>query len=360
MKKIKKKIDVALQGGGAHGAFTWGVLDRLLADDRLYIEGISGTSAGAMNAVVLTDGLARGGGKTGARNALHNFWKAVSDAARFSPVQRMPLDRLQGNWTLDTSPAYLLFEMAVRAVSPYQFNPLDINPLRDLVAQHVDIDRVRSCRELKIFISATNVRTGKAKIFRREELSVDAVMASACLPQLFKAVEIDGEAYWDGGYMGNPALFPLVDETSANDLIIVQINPIVRAALPHTAMEITNRLNEITFNASLIKEISSILLLKQLVDEENLDQVRYTDMRLHRISAENELQKLGVSSKLNAEWAFLQHLHDIGYSTAEQWLEQNFAYLGKQSTLDDSSIYFAESGKPPQLSAEPILCAPRP
>lgn len=350
-----KNIDIALQGGGAHGAFTWGVLDRLLADDRLHIEGISGTSAGAMNAVVLAHGFSRGGGKTGARKALHHFWKTVSDAARFSPLQRTPLDRLRGNWTLDASPAYILFEMATRVVSPYQFNPLDINPLRDLVAEQIDFARVRACSELKLFISATNVRTGKAKIFRREELSVDAVMASACLPQLFKAVEIDGEAYWDGGYMGNPTLFPLIDETDADDLIIVQINPIVREELPRTAMEITNRLNEITFNASLITEISSILLLKQLVDEENLDRVSYTDMRLHRISAENELQKLGVSSKLNSEWTFLQHLHDIGFRTADLWLEQNFDHLGKQSTLDDSSIYFAELGKAPQPSAEPIL-----
>jgi NTE family protein len=358
MPKIKN-IDIALQGGGAHGAFTWGVLDRLLADDRLEIDGISGTSAGAMNAVVLADGLSRGGGKSGARAALHKFWKAVSAASRFSPLQRTPLDRLLGKWTFDTSPGYLLFEMATRMISPYQFNPLDINPLRDLVARQVDFDRVRSCRELKIFISATNVRTGKARIFRREELSVDAVMASACLPQLFRAVEIEGDAYWDGGYMGNPALFPLVDETDADDLIIIQINPVVRDRLPRTAMEIINRLNEITFNASLIREVSSILLLKQLVDEENLDRVRYTDMRLHRISAENEVQKLGVSSKFNAEWAFLRHLHDIGYATAEQWLEQNFKHLGEQSTLDDSSIYFAESGKEPQPSAEPILCKPR-
>jgi NTE family protein len=349
-----RKIDIALQGGGAHGAFTWGVLDRILADDRLEIDGISGTSAGAMNAVVLADGLS-GGGKAGAQQTLRNFWKAVSAASRFSPVQRTPLDRLLGNWSLDTSPGYLLFEMATRMISPYQFNPLDINPLRDLVSAQVDFDRVRACRQLKVFISATNVRTGKARIFRREELSLDTVMASACLPQLFRAVEIDGEAYWDGGYMGNPALFPLVDETDADDLIIVQINPIVRNQLPRTAMEITNRLNEITFNASLLKEIGSILLLKQLIDEEKLDRVRYTEMRLHRISAENELQKLDVSSKLNAEWAFLQHLHDVGYAAADQWLEHNYRHLGKQSTLDDSSIYLAEIGEAPQPSAEPIL-----
>ncbi|OGB26644.1 MAG: patatin [Burkholderiales bacterium RIFCSPLOWO2_02_FULL_57_36] len=359
MPKIKN-IDIALQGGGAHGAFTWGVLDRILADDRLNIYGISGTSAGAMNAVVLADGLSHGGGKTGARNALHKFWRAVSVASQFSPVRRTPMDRLLGNWALDASPAYFLFEMASRMVSPYQFNPTDINPLRDLVARDIDFDRVRACDDLQVFISATNVRTGKAKIFRRQELSVDAVMASACLPQLFRAVEIDGEAYWDGGYMGNPALFPLVDETEADDLIIIQINPIVRDELPRTAVEIMNRLNEITFNSSLIKEVGSILLLKRLIDEEKLDRVRYTDMRLHRISAEHEIQKLGVSSKLNAEWAFLQYLHDVGYATTERWLEQNFKHLGRRSTLDDSSINLTEIGMALPPSAEPILCRPQP
>jgi NTE family protein len=355
-----KTIDIALQGGGAHGAFTWGVLDRILADERLEIDGISGTSAGAMNAVVLADGLARGGGKAGARTALQNFWKAVSAASRFSPLRRMPIDGIWRNWSLDTSPGYLLFEMATRMVSPYQFNPLDINPLRDLVARQINFDRVRACNNLQVFISATNVRTGKAKVFRREELSVDTVMASACLPQLFRAVEIDGEAYWDGGYMGNPALFPLVDETNADDLIIIQINPIVREQLPRTAMEIANRLNEITFNASLIREVNSILLLKQLIDEEKLNRVRYTEMRLHRISAENQVQKLDVSSKFNAEWSFLQHLHDVGYLTAERWLEQNFHHIGKRSTLNDSSTNFTETGEAPPPIAEPMTRPPRP
>jgi NTE family protein len=354
MKTIKK-IDIALQGGGSHGAFTWGVLDRLLADDRLEIDGISGTSAGAMNAVVLADGMSGNGGKFGARQALHDFWKAVSNAAQFSLMQRSLFDRLMGNWAPETSPGYLLFDLLTRMVSPYEFNPLDINPLRDLVAKYINFERVRACSSIKVFISATNVRTGKAKIFRCRELTVEAVMASACLPQLFRAVEIDGEAYWDGGYTGNPALFPLIEETDADDLIIIQINPIVRNELPRTAFEIANRLNEVTFNASLINEISSIMLLKNLIDTEKLNRVQYTDMRLHRISAENELQQLNVSSKLNAEWPFLQHLHDIGYMAAERWIEQNFQYLGKRSTLDDSSIYLAENGDKATSSAAPIL-----
>ncbi|HZW22701.1 patatin-like phospholipase family protein [Noviherbaspirillum sp.] len=335
-------IDLALQGGGAHGAFTWGVLDRILEDGRLRIDGISGTSAGAMNAVVLADGYSRGGGPDGARKALRHFWRAVSRITRLSPLQRSPLDHLMGNWTLDSSPGYLALQMAGAFVSPYQFNPFNINPLRDLVHRLVDFDRVRSCEALHVFISATNVRTGKARIFRRGELDADRVMASACLPQLFHAVEIDGEAFWDGGYMGNPALFPLVDETDAHDLIIVQINPIVREDLPHSATEIMNRLNEITFNASLVREISSILLLKKLIDEEHVTRVRYTDMRLHKVSADAELMGLSVSSKLNAEWGFLEYLHRVGYRAANEWLDMNFSSLGHTSTLDLASIYFAE------------------
>ncbi|HVL77279.1 MAG TPA: patatin-like phospholipase family protein, partial [Noviherbaspirillum sp.] len=293
---------------------------------------------------VLADGYACGGGRRGAQQALRNFWKRVSDAARFSPLQRTPMDRMLGRWTMDTSPGYVLFGMLTSMISPYEFNPLDVNPLRNLLEDLVDFERVRGCTPLQLFISATNVRTGKARIFRREELSVDAVMASACLPQIYRAVEIDGEAYWDGGYMGNPALFPLIDETDAHDLIIVQINPVIREELPRTAPEIMNRLNEITFNSSLIREISSILLLKQLIDEEHVDRVRYTEMRLHRINSEKELLGLSVSSKLNAEWAFLEHLHDVGYRTADDWLRANFDRVGKESTLDTLSMYFAECG----------------
>lgn len=348
----KKSIDIALQGGGAHGAFTWGVLDRLLEDKHLRIDGISGTSAGAMNAVVLADGFSRGGGPDGAREALRQFWKAVSDTSRFSPLQRTPLDRLMGRWTLDSSPGYMMLQLAGTLVSPYEFNPLNINPLRDLLARLIDFERVRSCGDLKVFISATNVRTGKARIFRRDELDADKVMASAALPQLFQAVEIEGDAYWDGGYMGNPALFPLIDETAAHDLIIIQINPVVRNELPRTAAEIMNRLNEITFNASLVREIGSVLLLKKLVDEEHVDRVRYTDMRLHRISAEPELMHLSVSSKLNAEWEFLEYLHQVGYQATSQWLAQNFDSIGHASTLDLSEIYFAELGASERVAAQ--------
>jgi NTE family protein len=332
-----KMIDLALQGGGSHGAFTWGVLDRILADRRLQIEAISGTSAGAMNAVVLTDGMRAGGGE-GARQALARFWRTVSDAALFSPIQRTPADRLLGRWTLDASPGFWTVDILTRFYSPYDFNPLNINPLRALLLEAVDFERVRAAAEPKLFIAATNVRTGQARVFRNRDLTADVVMASACLPFVYQAVEIDGEAYWDGGYMGNPVLFPLVDETDARDLVIVQINPINRPEIPTRARDILNRLNEITFNASLIRELRSLALMKGLVDEEGLNRVRYTEMRLHRIEAEEEMQSLSVSSKLNAEWAFLQHLHDVGWRTADRWLEGNYDRIGQESTLDIAEL----------------------
>jgi len=336
-----KMIELALQGGGAHGAFTWGVLDRLLEDDRVVIEGICGTSAGAMNAVVVADGLDRKG-KEGAREALHNFWAGVSSAALFSPIQRTPLDRLLGRWTLDYSPGYIFFDYLSRLVSPYKLNPFNINPLYDLIVKQVDFEHVRHASGIKLFVAATNVRSGKQKIFRREEMTADMVMASACLPFVFQAVEIEGEAYWDGGYMGNPALFPLVEECRARDLVIVQINPICREEVPTRANDIFNRINEITFNSSLIKEVRSIALLKRLIEAEKLEHERYKDALFHRISADEELKHLDVSSKLNSEWAFLKYLHDVGYRTASEWLKKNYDALGERSTLDIESVYIQD------------------
>lgn len=328
-----KTIELALQGGGAHGAISWGVLDRLLEEPQLRIEGISGTSAGAMNAIVVADGFQRDGAN-GARQALAGFWRAVSEAATASPVQRDLWSRLNGDWSLENSPMFLMFDLLTRVFSPYQFNPLDINPLRDLVLKTVDFERVRCCKAMKIFVTATNVHTGQPKIFRQPEITVDAIMASAAIPFIFKAVEIGTEAYWDGGYMGNPALFPLVDECVSRDLMLVQINPFYRPDIPVTARDIINRVNEITFNASLIKELRSILLLKQLINAEGLENERYRDMRLHRIDADEDLLGLEASSKLNAEWPYLTHLRDLGRSRAQQWLETHWDHLGKQSTFE--------------------------
>ncbi|MBL28421.1 MAG: patatin [Rhodospirillaceae bacterium] len=328
-----KPINLALQGGGAHGAFTWGVIDALLEDGRVVIEGVSGTSAGAMNAVVLADGMEVGGPEQ-ARRSLHDFWLAVSEAARFSPIQRTPFDVLTGNWSLDHSPSYLFFDLVSRVVSPYATNPLDINPLRDLLATRVDFNRVHRCASMKVFVSATNVRTGRARVFRETEVTPEAVMASACLPSLFRAVEIDGEAYWDGGYMGNPVLYPLIYECGSRDIVIVQINPLVRDGVPITAQEINNRMNEITFNASLIAELRAIDFVTRLLDEGSLDGTRYKRMLIHAIRGDEEMTTLTASSKLNAEWSFLCLLRDIGRRAAQTWLTHHFDDLGRMSTID--------------------------
>src|SRR5215831_13231890 len=239
-------VDFALQGGGAHGAFTWGVLDRALEEPLMRLEGISGTSAGAMNAAVLADGYTDGGPQ-GAREALERFWRNVSEAARFSPFQRGPLDVLMGRWTLDTSPAYVAMDLASRLFSPYDLGIAALNPLRDILAVNIDFDRLRES-PIKIFVTATNVRTGRGRVFRNAELTPEALLASACLPTMFQAVEIDGDPYWDGGYSGNPTISPLVRECNSSDTVLVQINPVERPGTPKSARDILNRLNEISFN----------------------------------------------------------------------------------------------------------------
>jgi NTE family protein len=337
-KRKKKALNLALQGGGAHGAFAWGVLDRLLADERIEIEAISGTSAGAMNAVVVAEGMVRGGPEA-ARACLRHFWSAVSEAARHSPIRRSPIDIFMGNWNLDTSPAYILFDLMGRLASPYELNPLNLNPLRDLVEELVDFERVRHCESVKIFVSATNVETGRIKVFDRHELTADMVMASACLPLVFQAVEIDGVPYWDGGYMGNPALFPVFAGTGTHDVVVVQVNPITRRGVPKSAREIVNRISEITFNSSLLREFRAIHFVSHLLEEGKLDPETYKRVLVHRIAAEDEINPLGASSKMNAERAFLQHLFDIGRRAAEDWLGENFRHLGQRSTVDLRAMY---------------------
>ena len=346
-KRAPVKIDIALQGGGSHGAFTWGVLDRLLDEDWIEVEGVSGTSAGAMNAVALVQGLCEGGPPR-AKELLEHYWTAVSEAAKLSPIRRSVFDKLIGRWSLDYSPTYLASEIFGRVLSPYQFNPMDVNPLRDIVAKCFDFEIANAPEAISLFLCATNVRTGRPKIFRQPEITLDAVMASACLPKLFKAVEIDGEAYWDGGYMGNPPLFPLIDETEARDIILVQINPVERADIPKTAAEIDNRLNEITFNSSLIKELRSIGFLWEIIHHENLDREAYRDSRLHVIGRDSEFCDLGASSKLNAEEAFLRHLFEIGHETASTWLEANGDKVGKQATWSPQPLW-EESLEPAHL-----------
>ncbi len=344
-----KPVSLALQGGGAHGAFTWGVLDKLLEDGRITLEAISGTSAGAMNAALVADGLMRDG-PDGARERLRDFWHAVAAAAAGSPFQRSPFDMLLGNWSLDNSPGYLFMDLLNRVASPYELNPMNINPLRPLLEETLDMERVRSCDKVQLFVSATNVETGRVKVFRRHELTIDMLLASACLPFMFQAVEIDGVPYWDGGFMGNPSLFPLHHGCSSRDVVIVQINPVVRAGTPQSAREILNRMNEITFNASLLAEFRAIDFVGRLLEQGNLDPTRYKHVLVHRITAEDDLNPLGASSKLNAERAFLDHLFDVGRSAATDWLAENHGALGKHSTLDIRAMF--QGGDAPPRAAQ--------
>ncbi|WEX75207.1 patatin-like phospholipase family protein [Sinorhizobium numidicum] len=325
------KVDLALQGGGAHGAFTWGVLDRLLEEPWLQIEGISGTSAGAMNAAVLAHGHARGGAEE-ARTALEAFWKQVSEAARFSPFRRSPLDVLLGRWTLDNSPLFVAMDVAARLFSPYDLNPGGTNPLRAILAETVDFAHLVES-PIRLFITATNVRTGRGRVFHNGELTPDALLASACLPTLFQAVEIDGEAYWDGGYAGNPTLTPLIRDCASEDTILVQINPVERPGTPRSAREILNRLNEVSFNAVLLKELRMMALLRRFAQPTDEEGARWASMRIHRIASDVMLD-FGYSSKLNAEWAFLTLLRDEGRKAAETFLAQHGDDLGYRSSLD--------------------------
>ena len=329
-------MSLALQGGGAHGAFSWGVLDRLLEDDRIVIEAVSGTSAGAMNAAALAAGYANGG-REGARQALEKFWITTSERAAFSPFQRTPADRLLGRWNLDRSPGYLWFSLLGRLFSPYQTNPVNHHPLRDILADQIDMEAVRACRALRVFVTATNVRTGRARVFERDDLSLDALLASACLPHLFQSVEIDGDPYWDGGYMGNPAIWPLIYGCQTADVVLVQINPLIREGVPRTALEIDNRMNEIAFNASHMHEMRAIAVVQRLLEQDLLKEPaaeRYKNMRIHMIGDEEGMKALGVTSKFNAERDFLEHLKAAGRACAERWLEATIDVLGVRSSVD--------------------------
>jgi NTE family protein len=329
----RKRINVALQGGGSHGAYTWGVLDALLEDERIEIRAISGASAGAMNAVVFADGLATDG-RAGARQRLHDFWLSVSEEQVLSPAQRKWFDAFFGGFSFSASPAFQWFDALTSYASPYDFNPFNINPLRDHLVKMVDFELLRSTDRLKLFIAATNVHTGKGAIFRRNILTADHVMASACLPRLFQAVEIDGVPYWDGGYAGNPPLWPLFYETDCNDTIIVQINPIERDTTPRSPREIIDRVSEISFNSALLGELRAVNFVTKLLDQGALDPKRYKRVNLHRIGGDGKLETFGAATKIDTTWTFLRMLRDLGRESAKQWIERNFAAIGEHSTLD--------------------------
>jgi NTE family protein len=338
-----KKINLALQGGGSHGAFTWGVLDHLLQDGRLEITGISGASAGAVNAVMLADGLARGGPEE-ARKRLSDFWRAASAGGSLPPVQRAITDRLFSLLPFASAPVQNWFQTMSRYFSPYDLNPLNINPLSDLIERFVDFDAIHNHPDIALYISTTNVHTGRLRIFSGDKVTADAVMASAALPFLFRAVEIDGVPYWDGGYMGNPAIFPFLQATDAEDVLVVQINPVARKTTPRTSTEIINRLNEITFNSALITELRTMDFVNQLIDEGRLPrgtrENEYRRLHIHRIHLGGLGSRLAASSRLKTDYDFFNLLHRAGVRAAKRFLDEHFDDIGKQSSIDLA----AESG----------------
>jgi NTE family protein len=335
-QKVKTEpLNLALQGGGAHGAFTWGVLDRLLEDDRIGFDGISATSAGAMNATVLASGMAAGG-REGAKKALTEFWHRISHAALKSPLQPTLLDRLLGDHSKAQSRGFVFSELLTRLFLPHEFNPLNENPLRQVLLGSVDFGALNptTC-PIKLYLAATNVRTGKIRVFDNSEIGVDAVLASACLPFLFQAVEIDGEAYWDGGYAGNPPIY----NCSSTDVLIVQLSPMRREELPQSATEILNRVNEISFNSSLLREMRAIRFVTRLIDDGTVVNGSLRRMRIHCVAADDVISQLSVASKLETDWDFLTSLRDTGRERAEHWLDAHFDCLGVQSTVDLEAVY---------------------
>jgi NTE family protein len=331
-----KKVNLALQGGGSHGAFTWGVLDRLLDDERIAFEGITATSAGGVNAVLLADGLAAGG-RQAAKDELKLFWKKMSDMTASSIIAPSFFDKMNPKFGLENSPGYVMTDIISRFMSPYQLNPFDANPMRDLLNEVVDFERVRQQELVQLYLTATTVRTGKVKVFTNKELTANHVLASACLPFVMRAPEIDGEIYWDGGFMGNPAIFPVIYNCKSCDVIMVHLTPTVRDEFPTDSRAILNRMQEISFNSSLMREMRAIAFVTQLIDEGKLTGGKR--MFMHLIEAEDIIKELSGSSKMNAEWRFLMHLFEIGRERADKWLTDNFDRVGVESTVDVQARY---------------------
>ena len=328
-----KKIDLALQGGGAHGAFTWGIIDRLLDDERISIDGICGTSAGAMNGVCTIYGLNKGG-RSFAKQLLEKFWHSISEAGKLSGLQPTWFDKVMSKGNMDYSPAYKFFSMTTDNLAPGQFNPMGINPLERILTELIDFEELQQFNPPKLFVCATNVRSCEAKIFGPREITAKAVLASACLPYLYEAVEIHGEYYWDGGYMGNPPLEPLIEFTEeTDDILLVQINPIKIKKVPSTIEEIKDRVNEISFNSALMHEIKHIQFKQELLSRGITFDDKAQKVHLHHISADVQLAELNLSSKLNTSWDFLMYLKELGYASCNSWLQENFEQIGRESTF---------------------------
>lgn len=331
-KKVRRKgVNLALQGGGSHGAFAWGVLDRVLEDERILIEGIVGTSAGAMNAAVTAYGLTQGGNE-GARIALRAFWKAVSQKGAYSVMQPSWLDGLMRPGSLDYSPGWIMMDILSRVMSPYQMNPTNYHPLRDILNEQIDFESLRQSDKVKLFVCASNVITNRLRVFEGGDISVDAVLASACLPSVFQAIEIDGEYFWDGGYMGNPPIFPIIYNCTSADVILIMINPIQINEVPQSAQAILDRINTLSFNSSLMREMRAINFVNHLVASGFDDGGRLKKTLIHCIDAEDEMNNLGVSSKLNVAWEFLNWLFELGRKRGDAFLREHFDKIGRESS----------------------------
>ncbi|MCC5995971.1 MAG: patatin-like phospholipase family protein [Oceanicaulis sp.] len=318
-----RPVSLALQGGGAHGAFTWGVLDRLLEDGRIEPRAISATSAGAMNACAMAMGRTQGGAD-GAREAMEQFWNAVSRAG--GPLRAPGWARL-----------FPWIDAFTRLTSPYDLNPFGYDPLRNILERQIDFEAVRACPDLKLFLCATCVTSGRARIFSGEEITLDAVRASAALPFLDHAVEIDGEPYWDGGFTGNPALWPLFYEDTPADLLIVHINPLHRPGTPRSAEDIMDRVNEITFNTSLLAELRAIAFVQDLIGSGAVTgprRERLRSLNVHSIKADDALKAWPASTKYDTSWSFLTSLRDLGRETAQTWLDTHADDVGVRSSID--------------------------
>ncbi len=342
MEPKMKHVGVALQGGGAHGAFTWGVLDRLLEEESLVADAMCGTSAGAVNAVVCAYGL-HTGGPAKAKELLESLWRkvALSGSFLFKPGF---FDQTFGSGNIYNSPGYMWFNALTQVMSPYNFNPFNYNPLKDILLEHIDFEELQRYNKKKLFICATNVKTNRARIFSNKEITVDTILASACLPFLFQAVEIKGEYYWDGGYMGNPPIFPLISNTNLSDIVLIKINSININSVPTTARDIADRVNEISFNSSLINEMKLIHYRNELIRNGILktDEKTNREIFVHTISGYEALSQLSYSSKMNTSWEFLVALKEKGREIASKWLETDFKEVGLKSTFDVEEHFFGK------------------
>ena len=334
-----RRINLALQGGGSHGAFTWGVLDRLLEDERLQFDGISGASAGAVNAVAVAHGLAVGhrdgvDGRRHARDKLGSIWRSVMATGAVNAISGN-LGNVLPFWSLLPDPGRMLGNALMQFTSPYSMNPLDLNPLRALLSREIDFEAIRAHRNgPKLFISATEVSSGKAEVFTKRELSLNAVVASTCLPQVYQAVTVDERTYWDGGYVANPPITPLIAQCRSADILLVQISPLTREGVPTTPTAIMDRINEITFNTNLLAQMQMVGFINRLIDEGKLQEPEYKKVLVHRIDGGDTMRELGSYSQGSTDTVMMERLFDLGREQASAWLKKHFGALGVKSSIN--------------------------